>query len=141
MLSGQLTALPLAQGSIILAGLLVIVLPVGICMLSSLIYFLVAWNGENVSPGRKTLALVWSFLVPILMGIPAAVLMLRSEFMVEGWLLLLLLLIQPFLICRLVLRFSIKRSLLSILCIYGPLALLLLRLLWSFDRMSDGAAF
>ena len=139
MLSGQLTALPLAQGSIILAGLLVIVLPVGICMLSSLIYFLVAWSGENVSPGRKTLALVWSFLVPILMGIPAAVLMLRSEFMVEGWLLLML--IQPFLICRLVLRFSIKRSLLSILCIYGPLALLLLRLLWSFSRMSDGAAF
>lgn len=140
MLSGQLTALPLAQGSIILAGLLVIVLPVGICMLSSLIYFLVAWNGENVSPGRKTLALVWSFLVPILMGIPAAVLMLRSEFMVEGWLLMLLL-IQPFLICRLVLRFSIKRSLLSIPCIYGPLALILLRLLWSFSRMSDGAAF
>lgn len=141
MLSGQLTALPLAQGSIILAGLLVIVLPVGICMLSSLIYFLVAWNGENVSPGRKTLALVWSFLVPILMGIPAAVLMLRNEFMVEGCLLLMLLLIQPFLICRLVLRFSIKRSLLSIPCIYGPLALLLLRLLWSFSRMSDGAAF
>ena len=139
MLSGQLTALPLAQGPIILAGLLVIVLPVGICMLSSLIYFLVAWNGEKVSPGRKTLALVWSFLAPILMGIPAAVLMLRSEFMVEGWLLLML--IQPFLICRLVLRFSIKRSLLSILCIYGPLALLLLRLLWSFGRMSDGAAF
>ena len=141
MLSGQLTALPLAQGTIILAGLLVIVLPVGICMLSSLIYFLVAWNGENVSPGRKTLALVWSFLVPILMGIPAAVLMLRNEFMVEGCLLLMLLLIQPFLICRLVLRFSIKRSLLSILCIYGPLALLLLRLLWSFGRMSDGALF
>ncbi len=141
MLSGQLTALPLAQGSIILAGLLVIVLPVGICMLSSLIYFLVAWNGENVSPGRKTLALVWSFLAPILMGIPAAVLMLRNEFMVEGCLLLLLLLIQPFLICRLVLRFSIKRSLLSIPCIYGPLALILLRLLWSFSRMSDGAAF
>lgn len=141
MLSGQLTALPLAQGSIILAGLLVIVLPVGICMLSSLIYFLVAWNGENVSPGRKTLALVWSFLVPILMGIPAAVLMLRNEFMVEGCLLLMLLLIQPFLICRLVLRFSIKRSLLSIPCIYGPLALILLRLLWSFSRMSDGAAF
>ncbi len=140
MLSGQLTALPLAQGSIILAGLLVIVLPVGICMLSSLIYFLVAWNGENVSPGRKTLALVWSFLAPILMGIPAAVLMLRNEFMVEGCLLLLLL-IQPFLICRLVLRFSIKRSLLSIPCIYGPLALILLRLLWSFSRMSDGAAF
>ena len=141
MLSGQLTALPLAQGTIILAGLLVIVLPVGICMLSSLIYFLVAWNGENVSPGRKTLALVWSFLVPILMGIPAAVLMLRNEFMVEGCLLLMLLLIQPFLICRLVLRFSIKRSLLSIPCIYGPLALILLRLLWSFSRMSDGAAF
>lgn len=140
MLSGQLTALPLAQGSIILAGLLVIVLPVGICMLSSLIYFLVAWNGENVSPGRKTLALVWSFLVPILMGIPAAVLMLRNEFMVEGGLLMLLL-IQPFLICRLVLRFSIKRSLLSILCIYGPLALILLRLLWSFKMLSDGAAF
>lgn len=140
MLSGQLTALPLAQGTIILAGLLVIVLPVGICMLSSLIYFLVAWNGENLSPGRKTLALVWSFLVPILMGIPAAVLMLRSEFMVEGCLLMLLL-IQPFLICRLVLRFSIKRSLLSIPCIYGPLALLLLRLLWSFGRMSDGALF
>lgn len=141
MLSGQLTALPLAQGSIILAGLLVIVLPVGICMLSSLIYFLVAWNGENVSPGRKTMALVWSFLAPILMEIPAAVLMLRNEFMVEGCLLLLLLLIQPFLICRLVLRFSIKRSLLSIPCIYGPLALILLRLLWSFSRMSDGAAF
>lgn len=141
MLSGQLTALPLAQGSIILAGLLVIVLPVGICMLSSLIYFLVAWNGENVSPGRKTLALVWSFLAPILMEIPAAVLMLRNEFMVEGCLLLMLLLIQPFLICRLVLRFSIKRSLLSIPCIYGPLALILLRLLWSFSRMSDGAAF
>lgn len=139
MLSGQLTALPLAQGPIILAGLLVIVLPVGICMLSSLIYFLVAWNGEKVSPGRKTLALVWSFLAPILMGIPAAVLMLRNEFMVVGCLLLLL--IQPCLICRLVLRFSIKRSLLSILCIYGPLALLLLRLLWSFSRMSDGAAF
>lgn len=139
MLSGQLTALSLAQGPIILAGLLMIVLPVGICMLSSLIYFLVAWNGENVSPGRKTLALVWSFLVPILMGIPAAVLMLRNEFMVVGCLLLLL--IQPFLICRLVLRFSIKRSLLSILCIYGPLALILLRLLWSFSRMSDGAAF
>lgn len=52
-----------------------------------------------------------------------------------------MLLIQPFLICRLVLRYSIKRSLLSILCIYGPLALLLLRLLWSFGRMSDGAAF
>lgn len=141
MLSGQLTALPLAQGTIILAGLLVIVLPVGICMLSSLIYFLVAWNGENVSPGRKTLALVWSFLVPILMGIPAVALMLRNEFMVEGCLLLMLLLIQPFLICRLVLRFSIKRSLLSIPCIYGPLALLLLRLLWSFGRMSDGALF
>ena len=141
MLSGQLTALPLAQGPIILAGLLVIVLPVGICMLSSLIYFLVAWNGEKVSPGRKTLALVWSFLAPILMGIPAAVLMLRNEFMVEGSLLLMLLLIQPFLICRLVLRFSIKRSLLSIPCIYGPLALLLLRLLWSFGRMSDGALF
>ena len=141
MLSGQLTALPLAQGSIILAGLLVIVLPVGICMLSSLIYFLVAWNGEKVNPGRKTLALVWSFLAPILMGIPAAVLMLRNEFMVEGCLLLMLLLIQPCLICRLVLRFSIKRSLLSILCIYGPLALILLRLLWSFGRMSDGAAF
>lgn len=140
MLSGQLTALPLAQGPIILAGLLVIVLPVGICMLSSLIYFLVAWNGETVSPGRKTLALVWSFLAPILMGIPAAVLMLRNEFMVVGCLLLLLL-IQPCLICRLVLRFSIKRSLLSILCIYGPLALLLLRLLWSFGRMSDGALF
>lgn len=141
MLSGQLTALPLAQGPIILAGLLVIVLPVGICMLSSLIYFLVAWNGEKVSPGRKTLALVWSFLAPILIGSPAAVLMLRNEFMVEGCLLLMLLLIQPCLICRLVLRFSIKRSLLSILCIYGPLALILLRLLWSFGRMSDGAAF
>lgn len=141
MLSGQLTALPLAQGPIILAGLLVIVLPVGICMLSSLIYFLVVWNGEKVSPGRKTLALVWSFLAPILMGIPAAVLMLRNEFMVVGCLLLLLLLIQPCLICRLVLRFSIKRSRLSILCIYGPLALLLLRLLWSFGRMSDGALF
>ena len=67
--------------------------------------------------------------------------MLRNEFMVEGCLLLMLLLIQPCLICRLVLRFSIKRSLLSILCIYGPLALILLRLLWSFGRMSDGAAF
>lgn len=52
-----------------------------------------------------------------------------------------MLLIQPCLICRLVLSFSIKRSLLSILCIYGPLVLILLRLLWSFSRMSDGAAF
>lgn len=76
--------MPIAQEPIILAGMLVFVLPVGICMLCSLIYFLVAWSGENVSSGRKTLALTWSFLSPILMGIPAVALMLSNEFMMEA---------------------------------------------------------
>lgn len=133
------TALHLAQAPIILVGVLVVVLPVGICMLCSLIYFLVAWSGEDVSSCRKTLALIWSFFTPILMGIPAVALIFSDEFVVMGALIFLLMLVQPCLICRLVLRYSFKRSLLSILCIYGPSALILLKLLWSFNRMAESA--
>lgn len=75
------------------------------------------------------------------MGIPAVALMLSNEFMMEGCLIMLLMLIQPCFICRLVLRFSFKRSLLSILFIYGPLALILFTLLWSFSRMAESTPF
>ncbi len=54
---------------------------------------------------------------------------------------MLLMLIQPCFICRLVLRFSFKRSLLSILFIYGPLALILFKLPWSFSRMAESTPF
>lgn len=79
-----MAALSLALGPIILAGLLVVVLPVGICMLCSLIYFLQAWSRESITPGRKAWALTWSFSAPVLMGIPAVALILSDEFVGMG---------------------------------------------------------
>ena len=145
MIPPPMAALHLALGPIILVGVLVVVLPVGICMLCSLIYFLQAWSREHISPGRKALALTWSFSAPVLMGIPAVALILSDGFVGMGWLIFLLMLVQPCLICRLVLRYNFKRSLMSILCIYGPAAaillIILLRLLWGFGRMAESVPF
>lgn len=140
MLLQSFTEPSIAMAPFILVALLVIMSPFGICMLSALVYFLIAWRRSMLSIWRKISALVWFFASLLLLGVPTAACVLHEETLVQGCLLFLLLLVQPCLICHLLLRFNFKRSLMSILYIYGSSAVILAGLPWVLALIKETCA-